>query len=108
MTGCLRFDVLQTKTRFSHRFYYYEVYKDDAALEAHRQTPHFKLYAEKVQGWLAAPPDTAGWEEISFVRRRLALMHRFDLVRSTGKLNSFRLQAHGNGITRGECRSPWA
>jgi quinol monooxygenase YgiN len=33
------------------------VYKDQAALEAHRQTPHFKLYAEKVQGWLAAPPE---------------------------------------------------
>ena len=54
--GCLRFDVLQDKDD-PHRFYYYEVYKDDAALEAHRQTPHFKLYAEKVQRWLAAPPE---------------------------------------------------
>lgn len=54
--GCLRFDVSQDKDD-SNRFYYYEVYKDEAALEAHRQTPHFKLYAEKVQAWLAAPPE---------------------------------------------------
>jgi quinol monooxygenase YgiN len=55
-SGCLRFDVLQDKED-PHRFYYYEVYRDEAALEAHRQTPHFKLYAERVQRWLAAPPE---------------------------------------------------
>ena len=27
------------------RFFIYEEYKDDAALEAHRNTPHFKAYA---------------------------------------------------------------
>ena len=54
--GCRRFDVSQDQDD-SNRFYYYEVYKDEAALEAHRQTPHFKLYAEKVQAWLAAPPE---------------------------------------------------
>ncbi len=54
--GCLRFDVVQDKDD-PNRFYYYEVYKDEAALEAHRQTPHFKLYADKVQPWLAAPPE---------------------------------------------------
>jgi quinol monooxygenase YgiN len=55
-SGCLRFDVLQDKED-PCRFYYYEVYRDEGALEAHRQTPHFKLYAEKVQAWLAAPPE---------------------------------------------------
>ena len=55
-TGCLRFDVSQAKDD-PNRFYYYEVYRDEAALEAHRQAPHFKLYAEKVQPWLAAPPE---------------------------------------------------
>ena len=54
--GCLRFDVSQAKDD-PNRFYYYEVYRDEAALEAHRQAPHFKLYAEKVQPWLAAPPE---------------------------------------------------
>ncbi len=54
--GCLRFDVVQDKTD-PNRFYYYEVYKNEAALETHRQTPHFKLYAEKTKDWMAAPPE---------------------------------------------------
>jgi (4S)-4-hydroxy-5-phosphonooxypentane-2,3-dione isomerase len=54
--GCLRFDVIQDRDD-RNRFYFYEVYRDEAALEAHRQTPHFKLYAEKVQPWLVTPPD---------------------------------------------------
>jgi (4S)-4-hydroxy-5-phosphonooxypentane-2,3-dione isomerase len=54
--GCLRFDVIQDRDD-ANRFYFYEVYRDEAALEAHRQTPHFKLYAEKVQPWLAVPPE---------------------------------------------------
>jgi quinol monooxygenase YgiN len=55
-TGCLRFDVIQDKDD-PNRFYYYEVYRDEAALEAHRQTPHFKLYSETVRPWLASPPE---------------------------------------------------
>jgi autoinducer 2-degrading protein len=54
--GCLRFDVIQDRDD-SSRFYFYEVYKDEAALQTHRQTPHFKLYFEKTQPWLAAPPE---------------------------------------------------
>ena len=44
--GCLRFDVLQSADD-ANKFYYYEVYKDEAARMAHRETPHFKEYAEK-------------------------------------------------------------
>jgi (4S)-4-hydroxy-5-phosphonooxypentane-2,3-dione isomerase len=54
--GCLRFDVIQDKDD-PNRFYFYEVYRDEAALEAHRQTPHFKLYFEKSRALLAAPPE---------------------------------------------------
>jgi len=54
--GCLRFDVIQDRDD-PNRFYFYEVYRDAAALDAHRQTPHFKLYFEKTQPWLAAPPE---------------------------------------------------
>jgi len=42
--GCLRFDVLQD-TEDPNKFFYYEVYKDEAARMAHRETPHFKKYA---------------------------------------------------------------
>lgn len=54
--GCLRFDVIRDNED-QNRFYFYEVYRDEAALEAHRQTPHFKLYAEKTRPWLAALPE---------------------------------------------------
>ncbi len=54
--GCLRFDVIQDRED-SNRFYFYEIYRDEAALEAHRQTSHFKLYSGKVQPWLAAPSE---------------------------------------------------
>jgi (4S)-4-hydroxy-5-phosphonooxypentane-2,3-dione isomerase len=54
--GCLRFDVIQDRDE-ANRFYFYEVYKDDVALKAHRETAHFKLYFEKTQPWLAAPPE---------------------------------------------------
>jgi autoinducer 2-degrading protein len=54
--GCLRFDVLRDRND-PNRFYFYEVYRDEQALEAHRNTPHFKLYLEKVQPWLAAPSE---------------------------------------------------
>ena len=52
--GCLRFDVLQD-TEDQHKFYYYEVYKDEAARMAHRETPHFKKYAEESADMMAAP-----------------------------------------------------
>jgi autoinducer 2-degrading protein len=54
--GCLRFDVIQDRDDPS-RLYFYEVYRDEAALETHRQTPHFKFYVEKTQDWLAAAPE---------------------------------------------------
>ena len=54
--GCLRFDVLQDRDD-PNRFYFYEVYRDEAAFAAHRETPHFKFYFEKTQPWLASPPE---------------------------------------------------
>jgi quinol monooxygenase YgiN len=54
--GCLRFDVIRDRDD-PDCLYYYEVYGDDAALATHRQTPHFKAYAEQIQPWLASPPE---------------------------------------------------
>lgn len=43
--GCLGFDVLvDPENPCAVRFY--EVYVDEAAFDAHRQTAHFKVYAE--------------------------------------------------------------
>jgi quinol monooxygenase YgiN len=39
--GCLRFDVLQD-TENAAKFYFYEVYKDEASRQTHMQMPHLK------------------------------------------------------------------
>jgi autoinducer 2-degrading protein len=41
--GCLRFNVLQD-AKDPDTYYFYEVYKDEAALEAHRATPHYAVW----------------------------------------------------------------
>lgn len=43
--GCLRFDVSQ-KEDDPAAWLFYEVYKDSAAFDAHRGTPHFAAYQE--------------------------------------------------------------
>ncbi|HTC48787.1 MAG TPA: putative quinol monooxygenase [Candidatus Aquilonibacter sp.] len=44
--GCAMYQVHRHKTE-PRRFFIYEQYKDDAALEAHRAAPHFLQYARK-------------------------------------------------------------
>jgi quinol monooxygenase YgiN len=44
--GCLMYLVHRHRTE-PRRFFIYEQYKDDAALEAHRAAPHFLQYAKK-------------------------------------------------------------
>jgi len=44
--GCVMYQVHRHKTD-PRRFFIYEQYKDDAALEAHRAAPHFLQYARK-------------------------------------------------------------
>jgi (4S)-4-hydroxy-5-phosphonooxypentane-2,3-dione isomerase len=53
--GCLRFDVLQD-ARDPHTLYLYEVYRDEAAIEAHRQAPHFLTWRETVKDWFDGAP----------------------------------------------------
>lgn len=44
--GCSMYQVHRHKTE-PRRFFIYEQYKDDAALEAHRSAPHFLQFARK-------------------------------------------------------------
>jgi autoinducer 2-degrading protein len=44
--GCAMYQVHRHKTE-ARRFFIYEQYQDDAALEAHRTAPHFLQYARK-------------------------------------------------------------
>ena len=40
--GCMRFNVLQDE-QDQNVYYFYEVYRDQAALEAHRAAPHYAV-----------------------------------------------------------------
>jgi len=44
--GCVMYQAHKHKTE-PRRFFIYERYKDDAALEAHRAAPHFLQFAKK-------------------------------------------------------------
>jgi quinol monooxygenase YgiN len=62
--GCVTYQVHRHRTE-PRRFFIYEQYKDDAALEAHRASPHFLQYAKKelpkvadrIEGHLLEPID---------------------------------------------------
>ena len=41
--GCLRFNVLQDQ-QDSNVYYFLEIYRDEAALEAHRAAPHYAVW----------------------------------------------------------------
>jgi (4S)-4-hydroxy-5-phosphonooxypentane-2,3-dione isomerase len=41
--GCMRFNVLQDAQE-QNVYYFYEVYRDEAALEAHRAAPHYAVW----------------------------------------------------------------
>jgi autoinducer 2-degrading protein len=56
--GCLRFNVLQDSGD-ENTYYFYEVYKDQAALEAHRAMPHYQVWravADVLDGPTQATP----------------------------------------------------
>jgi autoinducer 2-degrading protein len=44
--GCVMYQAHRHRTE-PRRFFIYEQYRDDAALEEHRATPHFLQYAKK-------------------------------------------------------------
>ncbi|MGA2501126.1 MAG: antibiotic biosynthesis monooxygenase [Tepidisphaeraceae bacterium] len=52
--GNLRFDVLQL-AEDPNRFMLYEVYRDEAGIEAHRKTAHYARWRDAVGPWMAEP-----------------------------------------------------
>ncbi len=50
--GCREFNITVLASNPNHVFLY-EVYDNEAALEAHRQTPHFKKYQAATAGMVA-------------------------------------------------------
>ena len=70
--GCLRFNVLQD-AQDENVYYFFEVYRDEAALEAHRAAPHYAVWraaADTLDGPVEAtrtrpvfPVPAAYWEK---------------------------------------------
>ncbi len=56
--GCLRFDVLQDNTD-PNKFFFYEVYLDEAAVEAHRAAPHYARWRAAAAEVLAEPTNAS-------------------------------------------------
>ena len=52
--GNLRFDVIQ-RIDDANRFMLYEVYRDEAGMEAHKQTAHYARWRDAVGPWMAEP-----------------------------------------------------
>jgi autoinducer 2-degrading protein len=52
--GNLRFDVNQQQDD-RNRFVLYEVYRDEAGMEAHKETAHYATWRDTVEPWMAEP-----------------------------------------------------
>jgi autoinducer 2-degrading protein len=52
--GCLRFDVIEDNAD-PNKFYFYEVYKDQAANDYHRTMPHYEKFRDSTEPWYSAP-----------------------------------------------------
>ncbi|MCA4823212.1 MAG: (4S)-4-hydroxy-5-phosphonooxypentane-2,3-dione isomerase [Serratia rubidaea] len=52
--GNLRFDVLQDET-IPTRFYIYEAYRDQQAVDAHKQTPHYLQCVARLEALMTGP-----------------------------------------------------
>lgn len=52
---CFRFDVVEDVAEPNH-FFFYEVYRNEEALEAHRAAPHYQIWAQAVQSGVLAEP----------------------------------------------------
>jgi (4S)-4-hydroxy-5-phosphonooxypentane-2,3-dione isomerase len=55
--GCMRFNVLHDQ-QDPDVYYFYEVYRDEAAIEAHRAAPHYAVWRAAADALDGAPQAT--------------------------------------------------
>jgi len=55
---CLLFNIVEDQAD-ANCLHLYEVYRDAAAFEEHKKTPHFVRWVETTKDWLAQPLDIA-------------------------------------------------
>lgn len=62
--GVLRFDVVQDRDDPAH-VVLVEVYRDDAAAAAHKETAHYAVWRDAVAGWMAVPRSSVKFDAVS-------------------------------------------
>jgi (4S)-4-hydroxy-5-phosphonooxypentane-2,3-dione isomerase len=67
--GCLVFDICQEPDEPAV-FVLYEVYKDEAAHAAHRETESYKWYSREAPALLESGPDGSIYQSLRVLRRR--------------------------------------
>ena len=61
--GCVQFSVLQDRSD-PDTYHFYEVYRDQAAIEAHQQTPHFARWRAASREVLQGPAERLQLETV--------------------------------------------
>jgi autoinducer 2-degrading protein len=61
--GCLRFNVLQDRAD-ENVYFFYEVYRDESALEAHRAAPHYEVWRSAAAEVLDGQPERTQCEAV--------------------------------------------
>ena len=61
--GCLRFNVLRDASD-ENVYYFYEVYRDEAALEEHRKAPHYAVWRAAAEVALDGPAEATRCETV--------------------------------------------
>jgi autoinducer 2-degrading protein len=62
--GVLRFDVLQAEADPA-RFLLYEVYRDEPATQAHKETAHYLAWKQEVEPMMASPRQASAWKVLA-------------------------------------------
>ena len=71
--GCLRFNVLQD-VEDENVYYFYEVYADEAAVDAHRAAPHYAVWRAAADT-LAAPTERIECRSVFPAKEHNASVH---------------------------------
>ncbi len=62
--GCLQYDLYRTGAAGTAAFCLIERYADQAAIESHRETPHYKSYRANIAELLAQPIEVTRLEAL--------------------------------------------
>lgn len=62
--GNLRYDLTRERTESGVRLHISERYRDEAAVQAHRDSVHYQAYRAKAGEWLVEPPQVSVMEEV--------------------------------------------